>query len=93
MSDEPKEYATWLPVIGKALAYLCLAKAMEGDAGAEKYKTVLAKVKFLEGLGLPHKDAAEAAGSTSESVRVAKFKKTKAKNGTPKKAKPRGRKR
>jgi hypothetical protein len=92
MADEPKEFATWLPVIGRSLAYLCLAQAMEGD-GAEKYKTILAKVKFLEGLGLPHKDAAETAGSTAESVRVAKFNKTKAKNGTPKKGKARGRKR
>jgi hypothetical protein len=89
MADEvPKEYATWLPVIGRSLAYLCLAKAMEGN-GAEKYKTILSKVKFLEGLGLPHKDAAEASGSTAESVRVAKFNKSKAKNGTLKKTKPR----
>jgi hypothetical protein len=86
------EFATWLPVIGRSLAYLCLAKAMEGE-GAEKYKSVLAKVNFLEGLGLPHKDAAEASGSTSESVRVAKFRKTKAKNGTPKKGKARSGKR
>jgi hypothetical protein len=83
------DFATWLPVIGRSLAYLCLTKAMEGD-GAEKYKTILAKVNFLEGLGLPHKDAAEAAGSTSESVRVAKFNKSKAKDGTPKKDKARG---
>ena len=34
--DEPTEYAIWLPVIGKALAYLCLAKAMEGEEGARK---------------------------------------------------------
>ena len=67
MADEPKEFATWLPVIGRSLAYLCLAKAMEAD-GTEKYKSILGKVKFLEGLGLPHKDAAEAAGSTAESV-------------------------
>jgi hypothetical protein len=93
MTDESKEYATWLPVIGRSLAYLCLSKAMEGAAGAEKYKTILAKVTFMEGLGLPHKDAAEAAGSTSESVRVAKFNKTKARNGTPKKGKARGSKR
>lgn len=93
MADEPTEYATWLPVIGKALAYLCLAKAMESEAGAEKYKSILAKAKFLEGLGLPEKDAAFASGSTAESVRVAKYNNTRAKNGTAKKAKPRGRKR
>jgi hypothetical protein len=95
MSEKsPPEFATWLPVIGRSLAYLCLTKAMEDTAGAEKYKSIIAKVNFMEGLGLPHKDAAEAAGTTTESVRVAKFKKeSKAKNGTPKKAKARGGKR
>ena len=34
-------------VIGKALAYQCLLRAMERDP--EKYKEVLAKVEFLEG--------------------------------------------
>ena len=92
MADEPKEFAIWLPVIGKSLAYLCLAKAMEGD-GAEKYKSILAKAKFLEGLGLPEKDAAFASGSTAELVRVAKYNKARAKNGTPKTGEARGRKR
>jgi hypothetical protein len=87
IADEPKEFATWLPVIGKALAYLCLAKAIEGDA--EKYKSILDKTKFLEGLGLPEEDAAFASGSTAESVRVAKYDKSKAKNGAPKKSKAR----
>ena len=68
MADEPNEHATWLPVIGKALAYLCLTKAIEGDA--ERYKSILAKAEFLEGLGVPEKDAAFASGSTAESVRV-----------------------
>jgi hypothetical protein len=89
--EEPKEYATWLPVIGRSLAYLCLDTAKRRDP--DKYKEVLDKVKFLEGLGLPAKDAAEASGSTAESVRVSKYNKSKGKNGTPKKAKARGRKR
>lgn len=89
--DEPKEYATWLPVIGKALAYLCLAKAMDTEAGAEKYKSILAKTKFLQGLGLPEKDAAFASGSTSESVRVAKYNKAKAKKSVKKGKKARAR--
>jgi hypothetical protein len=88
MADESKEFATWLPVIGRSLAYLCLTKAMEGD-GADKYKSILAKSKFLEGLGLPEKDAAFASGSTAESVRVAKYKESKAKDGTRKKSKTR----
>ena len=90
MADEPKEYATWLPVIGKSLAYLCLTKAVEGDA--EKYRSILAKAEFLEGLGVPEKDAAFASGSTSESVRVAKFNRDKAKkSGKKANKKSRGR--
>jgi hypothetical protein len=91
MADEPKEYATWLPVIGKALAYLCLAKAVESDV--EKYKSILARAEFLEGLGVPEKDAAFASGSTAESVRVAKFKREKAKKSGKKGKKARGRRR
>jgi hypothetical protein len=91
MADEAKEYTTWLPVIGKSLAYLCLAKAVESDA--EKYKSILARAEFLEGLGVPEKDAAFASGSTAESVRVAKFNREKAKKSGKKGKKARGRRR
>lgn len=57
----------WLPVIGKSLAFLCLREAMRSDPN--KFDSVLAKVRFLEGLGLDRNDAAEAAGSSAESVR------------------------
>ncbi|MFK4581102.1 hypothetical protein [Bradyrhizobium ottawaense] len=77
MADDAPDYATWLPVIGRSLAYLCLDVARKRDP--DKYKEVLDKVKFLEGLGLPQADAAEAAGSTAESVRVARYNKSKAK--------------
>jgi hypothetical protein len=60
--------AKWLPVIGKALANLCLAKAI--DQEPEKYDGLLKRVKFLEGLGLNRADAAQAAGSSAESVGV-----------------------
>lgn len=72
MADDTSVQEIWLPVIGNALAYLCL------ETFSEKYPakadTVLKKVKFLEGLGVPAKDAAGAAGSTVESVRVLKAK-------------------
>jgi hypothetical protein len=68
MADEPNEFATWLPVIGKSLAYLCLAKATEADP--ERFRDVLAKVDFLEDIGVPTRDAAHAAGSTAASVQV-----------------------
>lgn len=87
MADDASDYATWLPVIGRSLAYLCLQEARKHEP--TKFKEVLARVDFLEALGLPPKDAAETAGSTAESVRVAKFNRNKAKkNG--KKSKARG---
>jgi hypothetical protein len=73
--DAPDIATIWLPVIGRSLAYLCLADAIRHDP--EKYKDTLAKVDFLEALGLSQKDAAEAAGSTAESVRVMKFNRLK----------------
>ena len=79
----------WLAVIGKSLAFLCLSKAMESEPG--KYDTVLKKVKFLEGLGLPRGDAAEAAGSSAGSVGVLERRKKagRAKNGPKKKTRTR----
>lgn len=77
--------AAWLPVIGKALAYLCLQEAQRKDP--KKFDTVLKQVKFLQGLGLSRKDAAEAAGSSAESVRVMHHqrKSTRTKHGAAKK--------
>jgi hypothetical protein len=68
VAEEKSIQETWLPVIGNALAFLCLDKYSEKNP--DKADSVLKKVKFLEGLGLPAKDAAGAAGSTAASVRV-----------------------
>ena len=81
--NEPAETAAWLPVIGRALAYLCLNKAMEREP--KKYEDVLAKVDFLRGIGLSEGDASKAAGSSIESVRVLRHLRRKAKNGASKK--------
>jgi len=77
--------ASWLPVIGKALAYLCLQEAQRKDP--DKLDTVLKQVKFLQGLGLSRKDAAETAGSSEKSVSVmqSQRKSTRKKNGAAKK--------
>jgi hypothetical protein len=92
MADDTLVYTTWLPVIGRALARLALERATHREP--DKYKELLDRVKFLEGLGLPQADAAEAAGSTAESVRVAKFNRNKAKkNGKKGNKKARGRRR
>jgi|GEM_PF-3278400 len=56
--------ATWLPVIGRTLAYLC----MKETERAKKFDTLLDRVDFLESLGLPLEDAAKAAGSSKASV-------------------------
>src|SRR5688500_6541947 len=74
-ADSPD--AVWLPVIGRSLAYLCLDIARRREP--DKFKEVLDRVGFLERLGLPQVDAAEAAGSTAESVRVARYNKSKGK--------------
>jgi len=76
--------ATWLPVIGKTLAYLCM-KAAEKDVG---FDSVLDRVDFLEGIGLPPADAAMAAGSSKASVdelRRLQRNKRAARNGKAKK--------
>lgn len=70
MAQETDAEAIWLPVIGNALAYLCLEKFSEKNP--DKVDSVLKKVRFLESLGVPAKDAANAAGSNPKSVQVLK---------------------
>jgi hypothetical protein len=72
MADDKSTLDVWLPVIGNALAFLCLDKYAEKNP--DKVDNVLKKVRFLEGLGVPAKEAAGAAGSTANSVRVLKAK-------------------
>lgn len=85
MAEQDDAQATWLPVIGKALTYLCLQEALRKQP--EKLNSVLKRVKFLQALGLSCNDAANAAGSSVASVTVlhslAKGKKVK--NGSAKK--------
>ncbi len=86
MVDENDVQRTWLPVIGKSLAYLCLQEAHKKEPG--KLDSVLKRTKFLQGLGLSQSDAAETAGSSADSVRVmqSRTKRKKAKkNGARKK--------
>jgi len=72
VADENGTMDVWLPVIGNALAYLCLDR--HERKYPDKTDSVLKKVKFLRGLGVPEKEAAGAAGSTAESVRALKSK-------------------
>ncbi len=84
MSKPDDAESTWLPVIGKALAYLCMQEAEKKEP--EKFDSVLKRVRFLEGLGLSRDDAAEAAGSTAKSVQVLhrRMQRGKVKNGAAK---------
>ncbi len=75
--------ATWLPVIGKALAYLCM-KAADADG---TFNNLLDRVNFVENFGLPSADAAKAAGSTKASVDVLRRRARKKKAGKNAKAK------
>jgi hypothetical protein len=84
--------ATWLPVIGRTLAYLCMQEAER----QKKFDSVLERVDFLESLGLPSPDAAKAAGSSKASVdelRRLQRNKKGAKNGKAKKKKKSARRR
>ena len=62
-SDNP-----WLAVIGKGLAYLCVQHVAQNDP--KRVPDVVAKVKFLEGIGLSTSDAAELLGTTANSVKT-----------------------
>jgi CRP-like cAMP-binding protein len=77
----------WLPIIGRALAQLCL---QAGQTGA---MTIAEKARFLEALGLDRKDVADMLGTTAASVtellRQAKNRKKGAKARGAKKKKTR----
>ena len=73
----------WLSVIGKALAYLCVQHVSQNDP--ERVGSLLDKVKFLEGIGVPKGDAALILGSTTASVATLESRKKRgASNGRKK---------
>jgi hypothetical protein len=58
----------WLEVVGKALAYLCVQQVAINDP--IRVPDVVAKVRFLEGIGLTTADAAQLLGTTANSVKT-----------------------
>ncbi len=64
----PESDSPWLAVIGKGLAYLCVQHVAQNDP--KRVPDVVAKVKFLEGIGLSTSDAAELLGTTANSVKT-----------------------
>jgi hypothetical protein len=73
MDDNKDADVIWLPVIGRALAFLCLFQAQH--TRPEDFSNALDKVKFLTDLGLPQADAAYTAGSNPKSVGVMRARK------------------
>lgn len=62
LENQTSVHQVWLPIIGKALARLAL------ENSPSKNSTTADKAKFLEGLGLARKDAAEILGTTAASI-------------------------
>jgi hypothetical protein len=63
-----EDEAQWLEIIGKSLAYLCVQQVAQNDP--KRVPDVVAKVKFLEGIGMSTADAAELLGTTANSVKT-----------------------
>jgi hypothetical protein len=63
MADGDQEN-DWLGIIGRSLAFLCLAEADLRD------KDLATQARFLESLGLPRGDSANLLGTSEESLRV-----------------------
>lgn len=84
--DAAPAEATWLPVIGRAIAFICMKEAER----KKPFEGVLERVDFLQGLGLPLVDAAQAAGSSKASVdelrRLQRNKRKGSRNGKAKQA-------
>jgi hypothetical protein len=83
MNGENKESTKWEEVIGRSLAYLCMAQAEMRE------KDLATKGMFLQSLGLPRKDAAEMLGtsyaSLTELIRVSEKRKGGKRAGKKKK--------
>jgi hypothetical protein len=58
----------WLEIIGKSLAFLCVQEIARSDP--KRVPDLPSKVKFLEGIGLSTKDAAQLLGSTANSIKT-----------------------
>lgn len=80
MAEQNTIEQIWLPVIGRALAYICLHNAGMNN------KTIAERAIFLEGLGLDLKDVADMLGTSHASVReLLRLAKNKSKKKGPKK--------
>lgn len=81
MAEEIK--SDWLEIIGKSLAFLCVQEISRNDP--KRVPDLVAKVKFLESMGLSTKDAAGLMGTTANSVKTNQRAREKKGNGRAKK--------
>jgi hypothetical protein len=81
LADSDEVERLWLPVIGRALAHICMSNA---DMGG---KTIAERAQFLKGLGLDVNNAAEMLGTSAASVNeLLRRAKDKGKKGGAKKS-------
>jgi len=73
--DEKEETSTWLAVIGRSLAFLCLAHADLRD------KDLATQGRFLETLGMSRRDAAALLGTSYASLTEMLSRTTRKKGG------------
>jgi transcriptional regulator len=82
LSHQDSTTQVWLPIIGRALAFLCLHSTKKTD------QTIAEQALFLENLGLERKDVAAMLGtspaSIAELLRQARNKKGGKRNATKK---------
>lgn len=88
MADSGEVERVWLPVIGRALAHICMRNA---DLSG---KTIAERAQFLKGLGLDVNIAAEMLGTSAASVsELLRQAKNKGKKGGARKSGDKGEKR
>jgi len=62
MTNDGSANSKWLPVIGRALAYLCM------KSESAEHNSLQQRAQFLEGLGLSRADAASMLNTTPASL-------------------------
>jgi hypothetical protein len=84
MNENADEANAWFPVIGRSLAFLCLAQADLRD------KDLATQGKFLESLGLSRNEAAALLGTSGKSLGVLINRASRRKGGNRARTKKKG---
>lgn len=78
----------WLPVIGRAVAYMCL----KASTGSDEW-SIQRRARFLESLGINRGDVAEMLGTTAASITELHRRARKSKSRRPSRGKSKKKKR